>query len=276
MTDRSNGAAPSEGNGAPAVPEVPAAPPEDSAAVPLGSDSTTEYRRTIEILGKVGLTVYEARAYIALVARGVGDAATLAQAAKIPRTSAYKVLESLAEKGYAAPTGGKPILFRPKPPLEVADSLKGSIQEVFEGLDALHRMVAEHGEPQLVYLLAGRERVLGKIGELLDQSTKTYILTTPQISEVRDGLLKKVASALKRGVAVTFVTAPLQRIPEGVQYVARENLVATEVLADGEHALLAAPGLDACGFTDNPILTNHLKQFLEVILEAGEGKASAP
>ncbi|MCI4357441.1 MAG: TrmB family transcriptional regulator [Thermoplasmata archaeon] len=250
--------------------------PEESAAIPLGSDSTAEYRRTVEILGKVGLTVYEARAYIALVARGVGDAATLAQAAKIPRTSAYKVLESLAEKGYATPTGGKPILFRPKSPLDVAESLKGSIQEVFEGLDSLHRMVAEHGEPQLVYLLAGRVRVLGKIGELLDQSTKTYILTTPQVSEVREGLSKKVASAIKRGVTITFVTAPLQKIPEGVQYVARENLVATEVLADGEHALLAAPGLDACGFTDNPILTNHLKQFLEVILEAGEPKANSP
>jgi HTH-type transcriptional regulator, sugar sensing transcriptional regulator len=249
---------------------------EEPVAAPLGSDSSAEYRRTVEILGKVGLTVYEARAYIALVARGVGDAATLAQAAKIPRTSAYKVLESLAEKGYATPTGGKPILFRPKAPLEVAESLKGSIQEVFEGLDALHRMVAEHGEPQLVYLLAGRERVLGKIGELLDQSTRTYILTTPQLSEVRDGITKKVASALKRGVAVTFVTAAHQKVPEGVQYVARENLVATEVLADGEHALLAAPGLDACGFTDNPILTNHLKQFLEVILEAGEPTERGP
>ena len=41
------------------------------------------------------------------------------------------------------------------------------------------------------------------------------------------------------------------------------------MLADGEHALLAAPGLDACGFTDNPILIAHLKQFLEVILEKG-------
>lgn len=248
----------------------------EEAAVPLGADTTAEYRRTVEVLGTVGLTVYEARAYIALVARGVGDAATLAQAAKIPRTSAYKVLESLAAKGYAAPTGGKPALYRPKPPLEVAEHLKSAIQEVFDGLESLHRIVAEHGEPQLVYLLAGRERVIGKIAELLDQSTKTFILTTPQLSELREELAKKVASAVKRGVVVTFVTASLQKIPEGVQYVSRGNLVATEVLADGEHALLAAPGLDACGFTDNPILTAHLKQFLEVILEAGDAPSSAP
>ena len=243
----------------------------EETAVALGNQASEEFRQAAEVLGKVGLTRYEARAYIALVARGVGDAATLAAAAGIPRTSAYKVLESLASKGYAQPTGGKPILFRPTPPLDVADSLKGAIQEVFEKLALLHRVVAEHGEPQLVYLLSGRDKVVAKIGELLDQSTRTFILTTPQVAEVRDDLGRKIQHSVKRGVQVTFVTAPLQKVPEGVTYVARDNLLATEVLADGEHALLAAPGLDACGFTDNPILIAHLKQFLEVILDNGGG-----
>jgi len=241
----------------------------EEVAASLGSEITQEYRRAVDILGKVGLTLYEARAYIALVARGVGDAATLAQAAGIPRTSAYKVLESLSQKGYATPTGGKPILFRPRPPLEVAESLKTAIQEVFEKLATLHQIVGDHGEPQLVYLLAGRDKVVGKIGDLLDQSTKSFILTTPVISELRDDLGKKVQHAVKRGVVVTFVTQPLSRVPEGVQHITREHLVATEVLADGEHALLAGPGLEACGFTDNPILTAHLKQFLDIILEKG-------
>ncbi len=233
----------------------------------LANQSSEEFRHSAEILGRVGLTQYEARAYIALVGRGLGDATAIAQAAGIPRTSAYKVLESLAGKGYAKATGGKPILFRPTPPLDVAENLKGAIQEVFEALADLHREVAEHGEPQLVYLLSGRDKVLAKITELLDQSTRSFILTTPRLAEIRDELEKKVQHALKRGVAVTFVTAPLQRIPEGVQYVSRENLMATEVLADDQHALLAAPGLEACGFTDNPILTAHLQQFLEILLD---------
>lgn len=245
----------------------------EEVAASLGSEVTQEYRKAVEILGKVGLTLYEARAYIALVARGVGDAATIAQKAGIPRTSAYKVLESLVEKGYATPNGGKPILYRPKPPLEVAESLKGSIQDVFEKLEMLHQIVGEHGEPQLVYLLSGKSKVLQKVGELLDRSTTSFILTTPEIAELRDELGKKVAHAVKRGVQVTFVTHPLQRVPEGVRHITRESLLATEVLADGAHALLAAPGLDACGFTDNPILTAHLRQFLEVILEKSDAPA---
>ena len=237
--------------------------------VSLGNPASEEFRHAVEILGKVGLTQYEARAYVALVARGLGDAATIAQASGIPRTSAYKVLESLTEKSYAKPTGGKPILFRPTPPQDVAETLKGAIQEVFEQLAELHRAVAEHGEPQLVYLLSEQEKVVAKIGDLLDQASRTFILTTPQVAELRDELGKKIQHAVKRGVQVTFITAPLQRVPEGVEYVPRENLRATEVLADGDHALLAAPGLDACGFTDNPILIAHLQQFLEVILEKG-------
>ena len=246
----------------------------EETAVALGNQTSEVFRKAAEVLGKVGLTQYEARAYIALVARGLGDAATLATAAGIPRTSAYKVLESLSEKGYAKPTGGKPILFRPTPPLDVAETLKGAIQEVFEKLATLHRVVAEHGEPQLVYLLSGRERVLQKIGELLDQSTGAFILTTPQLADLRDELGKKIQHAVKRGVRVTFITTPLQRIPEGVEFVPRENLRATEVLSDGAHALLAAPGLEACGFTDNPILIAHLKQFLEMVLEKGPDEPS--
>ncbi len=247
----------------------------EETAVALANQGSQEFRQATDVLEKVGLTRYEARAYIALVARGVGDAAALATAAGIPRTSAYKVLESLAEKGYAQPTGGKPILFRPTPPLDVADTLKGAIQDVFEKLALLHRVVGEHGEPQLVYLLSERDKVVAKIGDLLDQANRTFILTTPQVAELRDDLGKKIQHAVKRGIRVTFVTAPLQRVPEGVEYVPRENLLATEVLADGEHALLAAPGLEACGFTDNPILIAHLKQFLELILEKDAEPTSA-
>ncbi len=244
-------------------------PTLEDAAASLGSELSEEFRRAIEVLGRVGLTVYEARAYIALVARGMGDASTLAQTAGIPRTSAYRVLESLAAKGYAQAAGGKPLLFRPKSPSDVAVSLRKDIEEVFEKLELLHRIVGEHGEPQLVYLLSGRERVVAKIGELIDGASREFLLTTPTMADLRDDLGKKIASALRRGVQVTFVTGPHQKVPEGVRLLARDNLLATEVLSDGAHALLAAPGLDACGYTDNPILTAHLKQFLDVLLEAG-------
>jgi sugar-specific transcriptional regulator TrmB len=243
------------------------------AVISLGNELTPEHRRAVEILERVGLTSYEARAYIAVVARGYGDAATIASAAGIPRTSAYKVLESLCRKGYTYASGGKPTLFKPHPPLEVARKLQGDIQEVFDRLESLHQLVGQQGEPQLVYLLYGKEKVLNKMGELFDRAGRTLVLTTPQASEIREELGKKVANAVKRGVEVTFITGPAQKIPEGVRHVARQNLLATDLLADGAHALLASPGLEACGYTDNPILAEHLRQFLEILVERAEASA---
>ncbi|MDE1821119.1 MAG: TrmB family transcriptional regulator [Euryarchaeota archaeon] len=251
-------------------------PGPDELVASLGNDQTAEYRRAVEVLERVGLTRYEARAYIALVTRGYGDAASLANAAQIPRTSAYKVLEALCQKGYAYSSGGKPTLFKPHPPEEVANHLRSDVQEVFGRLQELHRMVGEQGEPQLVYLLYGRQKVLTKVGEFIDRSTRTIIVTTPQIADLREELGKRIANAVKRGVEITFITAPAQKIPEGCRHVPRQHILATDLLVDGEHALLASPGLEACGFTDNPILAEHLKQFLDIMLERAEATVPAP
>lgn len=233
----------------------------------LGGETSQDYRKSIELLERLGLTQYESRLYVALVVRGYGDSATLAEAAGIPRTSAYKVLEGLCQKGYAFSTGGKPSIFKPQPMPETVQHLKRTIDEVFDRLDKLHDAVSTHGEPELVYLLYGRDRTVEKIGEMLDQSTESFMLTTPQVSAIREELSKKIASAVKRGVAVTFITAPAQKIPEGVKHIPHRNILATDVLADGSRALLASPGLEACGFTENPLLAELLKQFLEIVME---------
>lgn len=244
----------------------------DDVTASLGGEVGQDYRVALDLLEKLGLTQYESRLYVALIVKGYGDSAVLAEAAGIPRTSAYKVLEGLCQKGYAFSTGGKPSIFKPQPVQEMTTKLKSTIDEVFDRLGRLHEAFSKQGEPELVYLLYGRDRVLDKIAEMLDQSTESFILTTPQVSAIRDELSKKIANAVKRGVDVTFITAPAQKIPEGVHHIAHRNILATDVLADGSVALLATPGLEACGFTGNPILAQHLMQFLNIVMEQGVKK----
>ena len=64
-----------------------------------GIDLQAEIENASRTLEMLGLSQYEARAYMALIAHGYGDAETIAQTAGIPRTSGYKVLQSLQEKG---------------------------------------------------------------------------------------------------------------------------------------------------------------------------------
>jgi len=116
-----------------------------------------------------------------------------------------------------------------------------------------------------VYTIVTKPRVLEKIGELIDQSVETCIVATPTFSEIRENLGKKIEQAIARGIRFTIITEPGQKIPEGASSVHRKGLIATDVIVDGASALIAAPDLSACGYTDNASLAKHLENFLEII-----------
>lgn len=224
-------------------------------------------RRTLE---SMGLSGYEARGYIALVAHGYGSAEMIAETAKIPRTSSYKVLQSLCQKGFAISTRGRPTIFKPESPTKVKSRVIEHLEDTFNKLDLLHEVLRSKGEPQLVYTIITKPRVMEKIGELIDQSTETCIVATPTFSEIREKLGKKIEQAIDRGIRFTIITEPGQKIPNGAAVVNRRGLIATDVIVDGASALIAAPDLSACGYTDNASLSKHLENFLEIIMNLKE------
>jgi sugar-specific transcriptional regulator TrmB len=235
-------------------------------------DFTQEFHEISGKLEKMGLSPYEAKAYVALVAHGYGDANVIAKTAQIPRTSSYKVLESLKAKGFAIATSGRPVIYKPEPPEKIRDNLINEVHLTFEKLGLLHEIVREKGQPQLVYTITEKEKVLAKIGELLDKSSRTFMLSTPRFSEIKEPLFRKLKNAVKRGIEITIITAPLQKVPisgrsKNVKVIRRKGLIATDVVSDGERALIAGPDLGACGFTDNAILAAHLENFLTILLD---------
>ncbi|OGS49266.1 MAG: transcriptional regulator [Euryarchaeota archaeon RBG_16_68_13] len=229
-------------------------------------DLEAEYEAATKTLESIGLSSYEARGYIALVAHGYGSADTIAETAKIPRTSSYKVLQSLCNKGFAISTRGRPTIFKPEAPSKVKQRVIEHLEDTFSKLDLLHEVLRDKGEPQLVYTIATKLRVLEKIGELIDKATDTIIVSTPTFSEIRENLGKKIEHAITRGTRFTVITEPGQKIPEGATSVFRRGLIATDVIVDGSSALIASPDLSACGYTDNASLSKHLENFLELIM----------
>ncbi|MBI4416898.1 MAG: TrmB family transcriptional regulator [Euryarchaeota archaeon] len=248
--------------------------PEELSKI-LGSsvDLEKEYEKVARTLESIGLSSYEARGYVALVAHGFGSAEAIAETARIPRTSAYKVLQSLCLKGFAISTRGRPTIFKPESPSKIKEKVTEHISETFDRLDLLHEILRDKGEPQLVYTVAGKARVLGKVGELLDTCTDTFIIATPTMHEIRENLTKKLDSAIDRGIRLTIITEPLQKVPEGAHTYWRKGLIATDIIADGEKALIASPDLQACGYTDNANLAKHLENFLHILMEQMPPKA---
>ncbi len=80
-----------------------------------GGPSDLEMEDMIASLKKMGLSDYEAKAYIALIRRSYGSAEDVSDVAGIPRTSAYKVLESLQKKSFVNNRGSTAV-FHPVPP----------------------------------------------------------------------------------------------------------------------------------------------------------------
>jgi sugar-specific transcriptional regulator TrmB len=219
-----------------------------------------------ERLERLGLSPYEARAYVGLVMHGCADAETIASTARIPRTSAYKILEALEAEGFVIATEGRPKMYRPERPAKICERITDEIKTTFDRLEEVYEIVREKGIPQMIFTIYGREKVLDKIRELLDKSTEDFIISTPLFSEIREALGREFQSARTRGVKITVITAPNQKVPEGVAVVRRSGLIATDVVSDNERALIAAPELDACGYTDNALLAEHLQRFLEILI----------
>lgn len=242
-------------------------PPGISKILESGVDLGQEYDRASKTLESIGLSSYEARGYIALVAHGFGSAETIAETAKIPRTSAYKVLQSLCQKGFAISTRGRPTIFKPEPPSKIKEKVIENLSGTFDKLDMLHEILRDRGEPQLVYTIAGKSRVLEKVGELMDKATVSFVVATPTFREIREALSKKLDNAIQRGIQVTIITEPNQRVSEGAKVFWKKGLIATDVIMDGQSALIASPDLSACGYTDNADLARHLANFLQIVVD---------
>ncbi len=88
-------------------------------------------QKTSDALKTIGLNLYERKIYVALLAKSVGTAGELAELASVPRSRAYDVLESLAEKGFAVVQHSKPIKYVALEPSVAIDKTKHIIEDQF-------------------------------------------------------------------------------------------------------------------------------------------------
>ncbi|MEM2838867.1 MAG: helix-turn-helix domain-containing protein [Thermoplasmata archaeon] len=217
-------------------------------------------------LRKVGLTEYESRCYLATVALDGGKAEEIAELASVPRTSAYKALDSLVARGFIEQSEARPMIFLPVDTLTLKGRLTGDIESTFESIIQLQEDLAHKGHPQVVYMMSGRERVLKRIEEMIERARDRVVISSPNIAVLRKQLGKLLDRIIDRGVQVSIIAPPFVRLPRCTSSVRRRALIATDVVVDGEEALIASADLTACGFTDNALIAAHLETFLDLVM----------
>lgn len=229
-----------------------------------------EYRKVAAVLAKLGLTDYESRLFTAAVVKSHGTADDLSEMAMVPRTSAYKALQSLESKGFVTTSPGRPTIFHPADLEVMRERIVSEIEDTFDKLATIRGLLSEKGTPQLVYTIAGRDRVMTKIGEMLDGTTSRFLISSPVIREIRVEHGQRFKDATKRGVEIIIITLPLVKVPEATMVYRKKELMATDIISDAKNAMIASPSLDLCGFSDSPFIAEHLENFFLMSISGSE------
>jgi sugar-specific transcriptional regulator TrmB len=131
-----------------------------------------------ERLVELGLTSYEARAYLALVRRDASAAAEVARLAGLPRQRIYDVLAGLVQKGLASERPGPPTRYAAVSPAfalerlvlgrrEELDRIERSSREMIEALEPAFDAGQKERDPlDYIEVLRDRSAINERFGEL--------------------------------------------------------------------------------------------------------------
>ena len=222
-------------------------------------------RAVVEQLKRLGLTGYEAKCYVSLVRLGPSDPRKVAADASIPYPSAYEALKELAREDWAEVVTKRPATYRASRPRAVKRMVESRVEETFEALErAYNPQPAE--EAELVFTVRGREKVLAKICQMLNGAVESIVFVAPTMGLEEARLLEALEAAVARGVRVRAIgdEGALGILPPGIE-IRMGNLVAVDVLVDGNAALISLPDYSACGWVNSPAVAGNFRQFLELL-----------
>jgi len=157
----------------------------------------------VEKLRRIGLTEYEAKAYLSLLKDHLNTATRLSEKSGVPRTKIYSVLESLALKGWIRIYSGMPLLFKAVDPRDIFARVKRDYDEFLESVQTtLDKEVMEVKEKFMILKF-----------DVGFQSLKEEIkkAKTIWISNATTEFLKKVSNAFSKDAEVKVLLFPGER-----------------------------------------------------------------
>jgi sugar-specific transcriptional regulator TrmB len=175
------------------------------------------------LLTELGLTVNEARVYLALLRFESRTAAEAAAAARVPRPKVYEALHALEGRGFSKSIGGRVRRFIP---VEPESALRGWLShreheraEMSERdqirVEALGRLLpapaSEAGTQvaDFIEAISGRVPTTGALDDLVSRATQTLeIMLQPPFVQPRPRWNVLEVEALERGVQVRAIYTP--------------------------------------------------------------------
>lgn len=195
-----------------------------------------EHDHAIDQLVRLGLTSYEARAYVALTGRDSFTAAQVARLAGLPRQRIYDVLGSLVDKGLASARPGAVVKYGATEPAAAIDRLV-----------AIRREELARLETGAAATIASLTAAYTKGQQQTDPLEYIEVLRDPGAINAR---FAELQAAVKREILV-FTKPPYARPPQ-------ENVEGLAVAAAHE-----ARSLYEFSIFEDPQVTEGVRRFVE-------------
>lgn len=223
---------------------------------------------TTKVLQGLGLTEYEAKAYIALTSLRTATSKEIANISKIPYPSAYDALKTLTRKGWAEVALGRPTRYRPSSPESMEKESITSVENAFKELKQVYNNAKKQAEKsEIIYTVASRGAVIKKIQDMLLRAQGAVTLVIPNYTELAPYIDQIINIISFRGIKVKVITETPPTLPRNVGFKTRKPILAVDLLIDDKEALIGLRDYSICGWVRNPVIAKHFKEFLELLWE---------
>ncbi|MEV8632945.1 helix-turn-helix domain-containing protein [Streptosporangium sp. NPDC051023] len=176
-------------------------------------------RDVVEQLQRLGMSGYEAKAYVTLVVAGQPiNGYEVAKRSGVPRSTVYETLGKLVAKGAAYELRGpeEAVGYLPLPPRSLLERMRREFDDSIESLQAsLPTIVAPPGA-HIIHNLKGTEAVLARAEDVV-AAARTDLFLSIWPDEMKQ-LSPLVSRAVERGVEVSVVHFGPAEAPIGYLY----------------------------------------------------------
>lgn len=165
----------------------------------------------IATLKGIGLTMYEAQAYVTLTSLISATADEVSQNSGIPRSKIYDVLKKLNEKQFLEIEDGRPLTYNVKSPVEVLTREKERLNSEIDDTITRLTYIYENGMSQVqapIWRIYGVEKIIAQEIEIIKRAKKSINMRIGFLFEGEgDALIKALKN--RSDLMVNILASPV-------------------------------------------------------------------
>jgi HTH-type transcriptional regulator, sugar sensing transcriptional regulator len=246
--------------------------------------SSTVSEKTKRILQELGLTDYEIKSYVSLLANPGVQASEVSKGSDVPVSKIYEVLSNLERKGWVESQHSRPTKYFPKSPstalqalrMRMEADLKANEDHILTELMPLYEQKDTQERPD-IWIIRGDYNIIAKISESIDRCKKELLVVIPSaLNSVVELIIPALTSVKTSGVNVRILMSgaisekSIAKITSLADLRFKENMFGGGVIIDASEVVLLLGRTsenreDLAIWSDHAGLSTFAKNYFEFL-----------